>query len=69
MDCCFQFLADPKETIAVRCGAMSVLGNLSNDYPAIKKELQTVVEEVLQQNPTAGFKARARRVLSINKSF
>jgi hypothetical protein len=63
MDACFQFLADPKETIAVRCFSMAVLANLSKNYPEIKNELRTVIEEALQQKASAGFRARARKVI------
>lgn len=63
MNVCFQFLTDPKETIAVRCFSMTVLSNLSKDYPEIKQELKTVIEEVLKQKASAGIRARARKVL------
>ena len=64
MDSCFQFLADPNETIATRCSSMTVLQKLSNIYPDIRQELKTIIEECLQQAPSAGFRARARKVLS-----
>src|SRR5215211_7731820 len=38
MNLCFQFLSDPKETIAVRCFSMTVLANMTKDYPEIKDE-------------------------------
>jgi hypothetical protein len=63
MDACFQFLSDPKETIAVRCFSMTVLGNLAKDYPEIKGELKIAIEEVLRQKASAGLKARAKKVL------
>jgi hypothetical protein len=63
MNSCFRFLSDPKETIAVRCFSMSVLANLSNDYPEIKQELKIVIEEVLKQKASAGVKARSKKVL------
>ena len=66
MDSCFQFLADPNETIATRCSSMTVLQKLSNIYPDIRQELKTIIEECLQQAPSAGFKARAKKVI---KSF
>ena len=64
MNVCFQFLSDPKETIAVRCFSMTVLANLSKDYPEIKGELKTVIEEVLKQKASAGVRARATRYLT-----
>ena len=62
MDLCYQFLADPNEPIAVRCFSMTVLCNLSKVYPQIKPELKTIIEEGLQQNASAGFKARAKKI-------
>src|SRR4051812_43184792 len=33
MNICFEMLADPKETVAVRVFSMTVLGNLAKTYP------------------------------------
>lgn len=63
MDNCFNLLANPKETVAVRCHAMSVLSSLSKIYPGIRQELVAIIEDALQHEPTAGFRARARMVL------
>lgn len=63
MEACFRFLADPKEAIAVRCFSMTVLANLSKEYPEIKNELKTVIEEALVQKASAGFRARAKNVI------
>ena len=63
MDACFEFLADPKEPVAVRVFAMTVLQNLSEVYPDIKGELQAIIEEELSHKPTAGFISRAKKVL------
>jgi hypothetical protein len=62
MDACFGFLSDPKETIAVRCFSMTVLANMAKNYPEIKGELQTVIENVLQHKTSAGLRARAKNV-------
>ena len=63
MNLCFHFLADPKETVAVRCFSMTVLGNLSKVHPEVKNELTTIVKATLEQKCSAGFHARARKVL------
>lgn len=68
MELSFQFLADPKEAIAVRVFAMTVLTNLFKTYPDIKAELQTIIEEELQHRPTAAFISRAKKTLKeLNK--
>jgi hypothetical protein len=64
MTVCFDFLADPKETVAVRCFSMSVLDNLSKDYPEIRQELITIIQDQLEQETTAGFRSRAKKILN-----
>ena len=63
MDICFHFLSDPKEAIAVRCFSMTVLANLSKDHREIKNVLNSVVKWALEEKPSAGFRARARKIL------
>ena len=63
MDMCFHFLADPKEALAVRCFSMTVLVNLSKEHPEIKNELNTLVKSALEQKPSPGIRAGARKVL------
>jgi hypothetical protein len=67
MNVCFNLLADPKETIAVRCFSMTVLDNLSKQYPDIRQELVAIIEDQLQHEPTAGFISRAKKVLKNRK--
>lgn len=63
MNTCFEMLADPKESIAVRCFSMTVLDNLSKTYPEMRQELTAIIEGQLEQEASAGFKARARKIL------
>lgn len=63
MNTCFEFLSDPKETVAVRCFSMTVLATLSKIYPEIKQELKAIIEDQLEHEPTAGFRARAKKIL------
>lgn len=63
MNVCFDMLADPKETIAVRAFSMTVLANLSKHYPDIKHELITIIENQLEQGASAGFIARSKKLL------
>lgn len=64
MNTCFDFLADPKETVAVRCFSMTVLNNLAKTYPEIKQELHAIIEDALQHATTPGFKNRANKILN-----
>lgn len=63
MNACFDMLADPKETIAVRCHSMTVLDNLSKTYPEIRHEIVAIIRNQLEQETTAGFRARAKKIL------
>ncbi len=53
MNFCFQYLENPKESIAVRAFSMKVLGKLYSKYPEIKEELKALVEMNLEQNPSS----------------
>jgi hypothetical protein len=64
MDACFQFLSDPKETIAVRCFSMTVLFNLTKYYPEIKNELKMAIIQLLDHKATAGLRSRAKKVIA-----
>jgi hypothetical protein len=59
---CFQFLMDAKEPVAVKVFSMTVLSNLCKTNTELKNELRLVIEDQLT-NASAGFKARARKVL------
>ncbi|MBS1773204.1 MAG: hypothetical protein JST82_10100 [Bacteroidetes bacterium] len=64
MNNCFIFLANPKETIAVRAFSMTVLEKLSRHYPDIKQELKAVIEDALENEEcSAGFINRAQKTL------
>lgn len=63
MNTTFDWLADPKETVAVRCHSMTILDNLSKRYPELRQELTAIIEDQLQHEPTAGFVSRAKQVL------
>lgn len=59
---CFEFLANPKEPVAVRVFSMSVLANITRKQPALRNELRIIIEDQLPY-ATAGFMSRARAVL------
>ena len=59
---CFDFLSDPKETIAVKVFSMTVLANIAREQPDIRKELKIIIEDQLPFG-SAGFVNRANKVL------
>lgn len=62
MNICFDFVADMQTPIAVKAFALTILSNLSEDYPEIKGELKVLIEEQWQQ-ATPAFRSRAKKVL------
>ena len=64
MGICFKFLESPTEALAIKVFSMTVLGNLAKKYPDIIPELKLLIENQLPDQ-TAGFKSRAKKILSI----
>ncbi len=58
----FEMLASAKEPIAVKVFSMTVLANIAQQEPDLKREIVLLIE---QQMPTgsAGFRSRARKIL------
>jgi len=68
MNYAFQYLENPKESIAVRAFSMRVLGKLYSIYPEIKEELKTLVEMNLEQNPSPGIENCGNKILKSLKN-
>jgi hypothetical protein len=64
MNHCFESLISPKEALAVRVFAMSILARMTEMYPEISNELRLIIEDALQQETAASFKSRAKKVLN-----
>jgi hypothetical protein len=62
MSVCFEFVEDPATPVAVKAFALSILSNLSAEYPGIKGELRTLIESQWEQ-ATPAFRSRARKIL------
>ena len=62
MDICFDYISSPAEAIAVKAFALTVLYNLSKQYPEIKPELRTIIENRWEYE-SAAFKSRAKKIL------
>ena len=59
---CFEYLLNKKQPVAVKVFSMTVLANLSQSSPEIKKELRIAIEDQLPYG-SAGFVSRAKKVL------
>lgn len=63
MNACFQYLEDPKEMIAIKAFAMTILSNLAVAYPDIKNEIRILLEDLLEHEPSPGIRSRANKVM------
>lgn len=66
--CCFRFLEDKKEAIAIRVFSMSVLANLAMENPGLKEELILLIEDGIPYASPA-YLSRAKKVLKRLKSL
>jgi hypothetical protein len=62
MDKCFAYVASPTEAVAIKAFALTVLGNLSKQYPEIIPEIKHLIEDQLPHQ-TAAFISRAKVLL------
>ena len=62
MNLCFDFVNSPGEAAAVKAFSLTILENLSRQYPEIKAELKTIIEDRWHFE-SAAFHARARKIL------
>ncbi len=65
MNACFYFIEEPSTPVAIKSFSLTILFNLSKQYPEIKNELRLIIEE-RWDTETAAFKARGKKIL---KSF
>jgi hypothetical protein len=63
MDLCYELFTSPKEPIAVRVFSMTVLANLADHYPELRKELKIMLEDQMPYG-SPGFVSRARKILA-----
>lgn len=64
MNNCFESLMNPREALAVRAFAMSILARMAETYPEISNELRLIIEDALQHEAAPSFKSRAKKVLT-----
>lgn len=61
MNICFEYIISAGEAIAVKAFALNVLNNLSKQYPEIKAELKTIIEDRWDYESPA-FHSRAKKI-------
>jgi hypothetical protein len=62
MNLCFDYIAAPAEKPAIKAFSLTVLQNLSKQYPEIKQELKTIIEDRWDYE-SAAFHSRAKKIL------
>jgi hypothetical protein len=62
MNLCFNYISSPDEAAAVKAFSLTILENLSKEYPEIKPELKTIIEDRWNYE-SAAFHSRARKIL------
>lgn len=63
MNACFEYISSPTEKPAIKAFSLTVLQNLSGQYPEIKQELKTIIED-RWDHETAAFRSRAKKILN-----
>lgn len=66
MSCCFDYIADIEAPIATKAFSLTILHQLSAEYPEIKTELKLIIEERMEHE-TAAFKSRGKKILAAFK--
>jgi len=62
MNTCFDYISSPDEKPAVKAFSLTILHNLSREYPEIKQELKAIIEDRWDYE-SAAFRSRAKKVL------
>lgn len=62
MDICFNYVASPKEAVAIKAFSLTILGKLAKKYPEIISEIKLLIEDQLPHQ-TAAFKSRVKKLL------
>lgn len=59
---CFDFILDPEAPVALKVLSLTIIQNLSKQYPELKNELKAAIEDQLPKT-TAAFHSKAKKVL------
>jgi hypothetical protein len=62
MDICFHYLSSSSEPVAIKSFSLTILHNLSKQYPEIRNEIKLIIEE-RWEHETAAFHSRAKKFL------
>ncbi|MEO7924672.1 MAG: hypothetical protein ABIR30_13405 [Chitinophagaceae bacterium] len=68
MNFCFDYISSPTEKPAVKASALTILQNLSKQYPDIRQELKAIIQD-RWDHETAAFRSRAKTILKQSGAF
>ncbi len=63
MEICFNYIASPKEAVAIKAFSLTILGKLARKYTEIIPEIKLLIEDQVMYQ-TAAFKSRAKKTLN-----
>ena len=63
MNACFGFVESPSKPNAIKASSLTIIFNLSKQYPEIKQELKLIIEE-RWDTETAAFRSRGKKILA-----
>jgi hypothetical protein len=63
MNLCFEYIASNNEAVAIKAFSLTVLQNLSLQYPEIRQEIKTIIEDRWNYE-SAAFRSRAKKILN-----
>lgn len=63
LDKCYEYITNPKEAIAVRAFAITVVFNISKQFPELLNELKLVLEEINKPEEGPGIKSKVKNTL------
>lgn len=61
---CFDFILSPAETVAVKVLSLDILAKFMKDYPELKNELKTAIEDQLPKT-TIAFQSKGNKLLKL----
>ena len=62
VDLCFRWMQSSEVPVAIKVHCMQIIDNISEQYPDLARELQSVINEQIPRN-SAGFASRGRKIL------
>lgn len=62
MNICFDYIISPHEKPAIKAFSLTILQHLTKQYPDIKQELRTIIED-RWDHESAAFRSRGKKIL------